>query len=141
MLCHCNNCEFVGFIDELETPLDQIPDLAERVAPGEPTPAGECPDCKALVHANGPEELPDELPEGNWAVHFQHPASTWGIVIRAETLGEAYRLADDFSPDDAVTMGDYELVIDTTGHQGFSDDDVVTITNEDTGAVIYRRPE
>lgn len=44
----CGNCG-KQFRDELL--LDwPIPDLERRVAPGEPMPAGECPECQALVH-------------------------------------------------------------------------------------------
>lgn len=44
----CQNCGEVWGENELVNP---IPDLVERVAPGEPMPAGECPECGALCHA------------------------------------------------------------------------------------------
>ena len=44
----CSNC---GAIHErLNVQFPDIPHLLERIAPGEPVPAGECPDCGALVH-------------------------------------------------------------------------------------------
>ena len=43
----CDNCD-AGYrkVDELKP----IRDLEQRVAPGEPMPAGECPVCGAVVH-------------------------------------------------------------------------------------------
>lgn len=45
----CQNCGQGWTLEELKTP---IPDLEKRVEPGEPMPAGECPDpeCGALCH-------------------------------------------------------------------------------------------
>lgn len=42
----CGNCEWLGGDDAL----NDITDLSERVAPGEPMPAGECPECGALAY-------------------------------------------------------------------------------------------
>lgn len=51
----CQNCE-MGFeeedIEKLPVKFPDIPHLFERIAPGEPVPYGECPECGALVHAN-----------------------------------------------------------------------------------------
>jgi hypothetical protein len=41
----CQNCGQVWPDDAIDP---QIPDLHERVAPGEPMPTGECPDCGCL---------------------------------------------------------------------------------------------
>lgn len=60
-LYRCSNCNFVSF--NLEG-LPPIKDLLQRVAPGEPMPAGECPTCGALVHIDedsGPENV-DPVP-------------------------------------------------------------------------------
>jgi hypothetical protein len=46
----CQNCGGTYPESGLVTP---IPDLEERVAPGESMPAGECPVCGALCHAKG----------------------------------------------------------------------------------------
>ena len=46
-LYQCQDC--CGLWDEDDLKLD-IPHLYERVAPGEPMPAGECPECGALCH-------------------------------------------------------------------------------------------
>jgi hypothetical protein len=43
----CQNCGRVWTDDQLEP---EIPDLHQRVAPGEPIPTGECPDCGCLCH-------------------------------------------------------------------------------------------
>ncbi len=51
MKFECGNCGKVWDAEELTRVFPDIPDLAERIAPGEPVPAGECPDCGALVHA------------------------------------------------------------------------------------------
>jgi DNA-directed RNA polymerase subunit M/transcription elongation factor TFIIS len=37
--------------DELKCVFPDIPDLLQRISPGEPVPLGECPNCGALVHA------------------------------------------------------------------------------------------
>lgn len=42
----CQNCERLWS----EESLKPIADVAERVAPGEPMPAGECPACGAVCH-------------------------------------------------------------------------------------------
>lgn len=46
---NCGNCEFGTNNDSRLRP---IKDIFQRVAPGEPMPAGECPNCGALVHLN-----------------------------------------------------------------------------------------
>lgn len=51
----CQNCEWTGEADEL---LD-IADFGQRVSPGEPCPAGECPECGALAHLVETWECPD----------------------------------------------------------------------------------
>lgn len=43
--CECQDCEWRGHIDDCKP----IKHLHERVAPGEPMPAGECPECGALA--------------------------------------------------------------------------------------------
>jgi len=50
----CQDCGKRWSLDELK--LD-IPDIQQRVAPGEPMPAGECPDCGALCHEVTPLRL------------------------------------------------------------------------------------
>jgi hypothetical protein len=45
----CGNCGEFWKEAELVTP---IQDIHERVAPGEPMPAGECPTCGACCHKN-----------------------------------------------------------------------------------------
>jgi hypothetical protein len=42
----CQNCDWVGHNHSLKP----IKDISERVSPGEETPAGECPECRALAH-------------------------------------------------------------------------------------------
>lgn len=51
MKVECGNCGKVWDEEELTRVFPDIPDLAERIAPGEPVPSGECPECGALVHA------------------------------------------------------------------------------------------
>ena len=43
----CQNCQRLFIEDELINP---IPDLTQRVAPGEVMPSGECPACGAVCH-------------------------------------------------------------------------------------------
>lgn len=45
-LSRCQNCDNIYDEQNLVTPEH----LSERVAPGEPMPSGECPDCGALCH-------------------------------------------------------------------------------------------
>ncbi len=42
----CSSCEWFG----IHTDLEMITDFEMRVSPGEPCPAGECPECAALAH-------------------------------------------------------------------------------------------
>ncbi len=44
-LAACQNCEWRGPITELQP----IKDFDQRVAPGEPCPAGQCPECGSLA--------------------------------------------------------------------------------------------
>lgn len=50
MKVECGNCGEVWDEEALKRVFPDIPDLTERIAPGEPVPAGECPECGALVH-------------------------------------------------------------------------------------------
>ena len=45
----CQDCDEVLGEDDL-IPVDEVKHLHERVAPGEPMPAGECKHCGALAH-------------------------------------------------------------------------------------------
>lgn len=47
MIVRCQCCEWEGPIEEA---IVVIPDLFQRVFPGEPMPAGECPTCGGLCH-------------------------------------------------------------------------------------------
>jgi hypothetical protein len=44
--CACQNCDWKG----PESELKPIKDIGQRVAPGEPMPSGECPECGCLCH-------------------------------------------------------------------------------------------
>jgi predicted RNA-binding Zn-ribbon protein involved in translation (DUF1610 family) len=46
-LYECQDCGKRWKLEELKP---DIPHYHERVAPGEPEPAGECPECGALCH-------------------------------------------------------------------------------------------
>jgi len=50
MEVECGNCGRVLAEAELTHVFPDIPDLTQRITPGEPVPAGECPECGALVH-------------------------------------------------------------------------------------------
>lgn len=49
-LFECQNCGWKGPEEDLKKYIHHIQD---RVAPGEPMPAGECPKCGALCHERG----------------------------------------------------------------------------------------
>ena len=51
MKVECGNCGRVWDEADLARIFPDIPNLTERIAPGEPVPFGECPECGALVHA------------------------------------------------------------------------------------------
>lgn len=51
VICECQNCGATW----PESQLEPIDDIYLRVEPGEPMPAGECPDCGALCHEIGEE--------------------------------------------------------------------------------------
>jgi endogenous inhibitor of DNA gyrase (YacG/DUF329 family) len=47
----CPNCQKVMRREsQLRCVFPDIPDLLQRISPGEEVPIGECPDCGALVH-------------------------------------------------------------------------------------------
>jgi hypothetical protein len=52
-LCERNDCDWEGPSKELRCQLWDIPDLFERIAPGETVPAGECPVCGVLASVKG----------------------------------------------------------------------------------------
>lgn len=51
MKVECGNCGRVWHEKDLAHVFPDIPDLTKRIAPGEPVPYGECPECGALAHA------------------------------------------------------------------------------------------
>lgn len=58
MKTKCDNCQSEFRDDkELAHVFPDIPGLFERITPGEPVPAGECPNCGALVHLCSEVEL------------------------------------------------------------------------------------
>lgn len=54
----CGNCDHKT---KDEWDLLPIQDIGQRVLPGEPMPAGECPKCHALVHAEDREPSAEQL--------------------------------------------------------------------------------
>jgi len=46
----CQNCGNIWYEGELTREFPDIPDLGQRVSPGERVPAGECNTCHAVVH-------------------------------------------------------------------------------------------
>jgi len=50
----CDDCAYICEAAELTVSFPDIPNLLERVSPGEPVPYGECPKCGALMHAPTP---------------------------------------------------------------------------------------
>lgn len=50
----CDECHWTGELDDVAA----IDDVEERVAPGELHPAGQCPECGALISVND-EDVPD----------------------------------------------------------------------------------
>lgn len=52
----CQGCDWTGTEDQVALQGAMIPDLWQRVEPGEVMPFGECPECGALVHQIAQEE-------------------------------------------------------------------------------------
>lgn len=50
MKVKCQNCNWTG----LQADCKPVKNLTQRVAVGEPMPAGECPECGALCHPARP---------------------------------------------------------------------------------------
>lgn len=63
--CSCPNCDWEGTTAEMKRVYPDIPDLSERMAPGEECPEGECPKCGALCH-------PIDLPTVDFTVHLRN---------------------------------------------------------------------
>jgi hypothetical protein len=64
----CQNCAELWGEEELK----EIKDIFQRVAPGEPMPSGECPECGALCHPVGNTVLAScgcEIPKHKLIVH------------------------------------------------------------------------
>lgn len=59
-MCECDNCGKRWREDKLNAPRD----LWERLTPGCPVPAGECPSCGCLAYV-------DELPEWLLVYHYE----------------------------------------------------------------------
>jgi len=49
-LFECSDCKREIEDKDFKVRFPNIPNLLERLSPGEPVPYGECPDCGALVH-------------------------------------------------------------------------------------------
>lgn len=52
----CDCCEWTGTEAQIDVLLADVPDLNQRIAPGEVVPIGECPECHALVHQIAQDE-------------------------------------------------------------------------------------
>lgn len=50
--CTCSNCDWTGTADKLEPIGDAI------LTPGDPSPAGRCPDCDCLAYVDTPAPAP-----------------------------------------------------------------------------------
>lgn len=46
----CDDCTHICTEEDLKVHLADVPNLAERLSPGELVPYGECPECGALIH-------------------------------------------------------------------------------------------
>lgn len=62
----CANCEFRTTREEAIIPLEEVKDLASRLDPGSVVPAGECPECGALLY-----QEPEEYAEDSSFNHIQ----------------------------------------------------------------------
>ncbi len=46
----CDHCDWTGTDEELYTQLPEIPQLTQRLLPGEIVPSGTCPKCESLAY-------------------------------------------------------------------------------------------
>jgi hypothetical protein len=47
--CRCPDCGWQGSLSDLKDHLEDLPDLAQRLTPGETVPAGDCPGCRGFA--------------------------------------------------------------------------------------------
>lgn len=50
----CQNCDFKTDDEFALVPIEEMDELTQRISPGEPVPAGECPKCGAVCHEEKP---------------------------------------------------------------------------------------
>jgi len=79
--CRCPNCDWTGPLSDVRP---DIQDLFERVIVGGEIPAGECPDCGALVYVCKPD---DE--RRNWPLFVITLACGGTYVIRQKDMQKA----------------------------------------------------
>lgn len=72
----CQNCEAKWTEDQLK----EIKDIEQRVSPGEPMPAGECPTCGSLCHEAASRRKREK------------PVPVVGMPVDTLTSGEAARM-------------------------------------------------
>jgi len=89
----CQNCDWSG-PDSL---LGEIVDLHERVAPGEPMPSGECPECRCLC-----QPLDEPEYERMWVVRIP-------ITVTADNREEAIKFALDDLRDPNMEWDTFEV--------------------------------
>ncbi len=76
--CACQDCDWRGS-EEL---LDPIEDIFLRVSPGEPMPAGQCPDCGALAHlASEPDTAATAVEEPTNTQTEKKPEKVYSLII------------------------------------------------------------
>lgn len=85
--CSCPNCDWAGTSAEMKRVYPDIPDLAERMDPGEECPVGECPKCGALCHEDEPETV--SLPVAQAAEIAKLRAACAQALSMAENLHKA----------------------------------------------------
>lgn len=97
-MSRCQNCDWQGPDEQLGRQIEDTPDLLERVAPGEPMPTGECPECRALCQ---PFEEDDEETEYTVALE---------IMVTATGVGHAVDLALEDLRDPEMEWTDFTVV-------------------------------
>ena len=120
MKMKCDNCESVFFREEdLAHVYPDIPRLAERIAPGETVPAGECPNCGALVHLGNDATLTcsicgDAVAEADLREHLrQHNPNATGMDW--EDVRNAFALV----PEGAIADVEPDTTTPSSGPRGF----------------------
>lgn len=107
-LCVCGNCDWTGGAEDLEG----IVDAQERLTPGSPVPAGQCPRCGALAYiAEEPEDTPREFFADRVTTICLEPVEVDELTVTLVTLENPVKRSPDSPVWAWCGIGDNALAI------------------------------